>query len=53
MLYRKIATLANSIAQQMRNNINPKMVEELLNGPDSPLKINQEIEHITEEVCAR
>lgn len=40
-----------NIIQQMRNNINTQMIEQFINGPESPLKIQQEIEKITETVC--
>ena len=35
----------------MRNNINAQMIEQFINGPESPLKIQHEIEKITESIC--
>lgn len=35
----------------MRNNINTQMIEQFINGPESPLKIQHEIEIITESIC--
>ena len=47
MIYKQVATFAINIGRQMRNNINPEMIEQFINGPESPLKLDQEIEKIT------
>lgn len=51
IIYKQIATFAVNIAQQTRNNINPQMIEQFIQGPQSPLKLNDEVERITEEAC--
>jgi hypothetical protein len=40
-VYRQIATFAINIAQQTRNNINPEMIEQFIQGPESPLKLSE------------
>lgn len=33
IIYKQIATFAVNIAQQTRNNINPQMIEQFIQGP--------------------
>lgn len=51
ILYKQTATFAINIAQQTRNNINSQVIEQFINGPESPFKLKDEIERITEEAC--
>ena len=51
ILYKQTATFAINIAQQTRNNINSQVIEQFINGPESPFKLKDEIEKITEEAC--
>ena len=46
-----MANFAVNIAQQTRNNVNSQIIEQFINGPESPIKIKEEIEKITESVC--
>ena len=39
IIYKQTATFALNIARQMRNNINIQIVEQFLNGPESPIKV--------------
>ena len=41
------------MSRQMRGNISTKMIEQFLNGPESPLKLQQEIDKIEENACAQ
>ena len=51
IVYKQTATFAINIAQQTRNNINSQVIEQFINGPESPFKLKDEIERITEEAC--
>jgi hypothetical protein len=51
-VYKQIATFALNISRQMRGNINNQMIQQFLDGPESPLKISTEFERIQEQVCA-
>ena len=51
IVYKQTATFAINIAQQTRNNINSQVIEQFINGPESPFKLKEEIERITEEAC--
>ena len=51
IVYKQTATFAINIAQQTRNNINAQVIEQFINGPESPLRLREEIERITEEAC--
>ena len=51
IIYKQTATFAQNIARQMRGNINTQMIEQFINGPESPLKIKAEIESITDRIC--
>lgn len=44
--YKQIATFAVNISKQMRGNINSLMIQQFLDGPESPLKIKVEFEKI-------
>lgn len=48
IIYKQTATFAINITRQTRNNINSQMIEQFINGPESPFKIKEEIEKITE-----
>ena len=37
LMFKQIATLAQNLAQQMRNNINVAMIEQFVKGPESPV----------------
>lgn len=39
LMYKQIAAFAVNIASQMRNNINTQMIEQFINGPESPIKV--------------
>ena len=39
IVYKQIAVFAANIMQQMRNNINTALIEQYINGPESPLKV--------------
>lgn len=49
-MYKQIATFALNISRQMRGNINSQMIGQFLDGPESPLKIKEEIENLTENI---
>ena len=51
ILYKQTATFAINIAQQTRNSINSQLIEQFINGPESPFKLKDEIERITEDAC--
>lgn len=51
ILYKQTATFALNLARQTRNNINAQMIEQFINGPESPFKIKEEVEKIVENVC--
>lgn len=51
ILYKQTATFALNLARQTRNNINAQMIEQFINGPESPFKIKEEVEKIVEKVC--
>lgn len=39
ILYKQTATFAVNIARQTRGNINSQMIEQFINGPESPFKL--------------
>ena len=51
LVYKQIATFAQNIAQQMRNNVNVAMIEQFIKGPESPVNPEEEHERIVKEVC--
>jgi hypothetical protein len=51
-IYKQIATFAINIVQQTRNN-NPEVIEQFISGPESPLKLQEEIDRITELACTQ
>ena len=51
IIYKQTAAFAHNIAQQTRGNLNPQIIEQFINGPESPFKMREEIEKITEAVC--
>ena len=53
VIYKQIANFAVNIAQQTRNSVNAQIIEQFINGPESPIRIKDEIEKITERVCAQ
>lgn len=38
LMFKQIASLAQNLAQQMRNNINVAMIEQFVKGPESPVQ---------------
>ena len=50
-MFKQIATLAQNLAQQMRNNINVAMIEQFIKGPESPVQSDQEHERVLKQVC--
>ena len=51
LMFKQIATLAQNLAQQMRNNINVAMIEQFVKGPESPVQPDQEHERVLKQVC--
>jgi len=39
ILYKQTATFSVNIARQTRGNINSQMIEQFINGPESPFKL--------------